>query len=227
MRCWRIDIQRNLVRYVHGELSLEALGRLEDHLLDCGGCRTQVERIRRGDHFARLMPGSTLGRDPWPEIEKAIQGGQQPRTARNRRGMNIRPALAYISIVLSLVLGGLLVLVGQQFNGGAIGDEIDLDEFHPVKISDIERTSLPHVVAEGYVSEVRSNDEDGDLCFRLVDDLRESGPFVVCEIIDSIKVRPPSVGSRVRVYGVSRFDSKDDHRWYEVHPVLNIEIVKD
>ncbi len=64
-------------------------------------------------------------------------------------------------------------------------------------------------------------------CLPLVDDLRQSGPFVVCEIIDSIKIQPPMVGSRVRVYGVSRFDNKEDHRWYEVHPVLNIEVVKD
>jgi hypothetical protein len=124
-------------------------------------------------------------------------------------------------------LGGLLVLAGQRLNKEPIAGDIDLGEFHPVKISDIERASMPHVVAEGFVSEVRANDEDGDLCFRLVDDLGQSGPFLVCEIIDSIKMEPPMVGSRVRVYGVTRFDSKEDHRWYEVHPVLNIELVKD
>ncbi|MEK6406526.1 MAG: hypothetical protein AABN34_06145 [Acidobacteriota bacterium] len=35
-----------------------------------------------------------------------------------------------------------------------------------------------------------------------------------------------AVGSRVRVYGVSRYDSQDNHNWYEVHPVLNIELVR-
>ena len=227
MRCWRIDVRRNLVRYVHGELSPKAVGRLEDHLLDCGACRSLVDRIRRGDHFARLMPGLTPDRDPWPSIEKAIEREREPRTVTRMRRMNMRPALAVVSILLSLALGGLLVLGSQQLNKQSIAGAINLAEFHPVKISDIERTSIPHVVAEGYVSEVRSNDEDGDLCFRLVDDLRQSGPFVVCEIIDSIKIRPPSVGSRVRVYGISRFDSKEDHRWYEVHPVLDIEVVED
>jgi hypothetical protein len=27
------------------------------------------------------------------------------------------------------------------------------------------------------------------------------------------------------VYGVSRYDGQADHNWYEVHPVLNIEVV--
>jgi hypothetical protein len=80
-------------------------------------------------------------------------------------------------------------------------------------------------MAEGYVSEVSVNDEDGDLSFKLVDDLGQPGPFIVCEIIDPIKLAAPAVGSRVRVYGVSRYDGQADHNWYEVHPVLNIEVV--
>ena len=227
MRCWRIDIQRNLLRYVQGELSLQAVEPLETHLLDCRACRLQVERFRRADHFARLMPGVAPERDLWPQIQKAIEERSAPETAPRVRRVSMRPTLAYVSIALSLALGGLLVLASQHLTRESISSAIDLDEFHPVKISDIERTSMPHVMAEGFVSEVQANDEDGDLCFRLVDDLRQSGPFVVCEIIDSIKVEPPMVGSRVRVYGVSRFDNKEDHRWYEVHPVLNIEVVKD
>ena len=91
----------------------------------------------------------------------------------------------------------------------------------------MERTTKPHVMAEGYVSEVRIDDEDGDLRFKLVDSLQQSGPFIICEIIDPIKLAPPTVGCRVRVYGVSRYDSQADHMWYEVHPVLNIEVVSN
>jgi len=89
----------------------------------------------------------------------------------------------------------------------------------------MEHTTKPHVVTEGYVSEVRINDEDGDLMFKLVDDLQRMDQFVVCEIIDPIRLEPPKVGSRVRVYGVSRYDNQENHNWYEVHPVLNIEEV--
>ena len=76
------------------------------------------------------------------------------------------------------------------------------------------------------VSKEGFNDEDGDLSFKLVDELGRPGPFIICEIIDPIKLAPPSVGSRVRVYGVSRYDGQMDHNWYEVHPVLNIEVVR-
>ena len=187
----------------------------------------RLKRISQEERQAILTRTfGSLSQEDADEIEKAIEGEREPRTMTTTRRVSIRPALAVASIFLSLALGGLLVLASQQLNKRPIS-AIDPGEFHPVKISDIERTSMPHVMAEGYVSEVRANDEDGDLCFRLVDDLRQSGPFVVCEIIDSIKIQPPSVGSRVRVYGVSRFDSKEDHRWYEVHPVLDIEIVKD
>jgi hypothetical protein len=109
---------------------------------------------------------------------------------------------------------------------GFVAAALDLGEFQTVNISDIEQNNKPHVVAEGYVSEVRKNDEDGDLSFKLVDDLGRPGPFIICEIIDPIKLEPPSVGSRVRVYGVSRYDGQADHNWYEVHPVLNIEVVR-
>ena len=104
---------------------------------------------------------------------------------------------------------------------------IDRAEFHEVNINEIEHNTEPHVVAEGYVAEVRINDEDGDLSFKLVESLHQAEPFIVCEIIDPIKLVPPPVGSRVRVYGVSRYDGKTDHRWYEVHPVLSIEMVKN
>jgi hypothetical protein len=113
----------------------------------------------------------------------------------------------------------------QERNGSLVAESLDLSEFQTVNIADIEQNQKPHVVAEGYVSEVRVNDEDGDLRFKLVDDLGHPGPFIVCEIIDPIRLKVPSVGSRVRVYGVSRYDGQADHNWYEVHPVLNIEVV--
>ncbi len=81
-------------------------------------------------------------------------------------------------------------------------------------------------MAEGYVSEIRYDEEDGDLVFKLVDDPHHAQPFIVCEIINPINLTPPAVGSRVRVYGVSRYDAKADHQWYELHPVLNIELAR-
>ena len=70
-----------------------------------------------------------------------------------------------------------------------------------------------------------SDEKDGDLKFKLVEDIAQPSPFIVCEIISPIKIDAPVVGSRVRVYGVSRYDAEVGREWYEVHPVLNIEAV--
>lgn len=104
---------------------------------------------------------------------------------------------------------------------------MDGNEFHEVSIAAIDDRSEPHVVVEGYVAEVRFNSEENDLSFKLVENLKQTGPFIVCEIIGPIKLSLPPVGSRVRVYGVSRYDGQPDHRWYEVHPVTKIEMVNE
>jgi hypothetical protein len=100
-------------------------------------------------------------------------------------------------------------------------------EFKPVSISHMAQTVEPHVVTEGYVTEANVREEDGDRVFKLVENPNRSGPFVICEVIDSLNMPVPPVGSRVRVYGVSRYDGKSDHQWQEVHPVLNIQMLKN
>ena len=47
--------------------------------------------------------------------------------------------------------------------------------------------------------------------------------IVVCEMIAPLEIAAPAVGSHVRVYGVSRFDSQRDREWYEIHPVLRVD----
>lgn len=240
MKCLRIDLKRSFAAYVNGELSPRAVKRLEDHLLDCGECRTSLARIRGGHHLASQLPFAEPQHDDWGAIERAIDADEAqpvacasaaPRRRAYRRGSWARPEVSLAAVAIAVVL--LLLLLATNLHRFReretrlmASDAVNLGEFHLVSIADLERSSKPHVVTEGYVSEVRVNDEDGDLSFKLVDDLSRPGPFVVCEIIDPIRIDPPAVGSRVRVYGVSRFDSQVDHQWYEVHPVLNIEAVR-
>lgn len=236
MKCWRIDLRRSFSLYVTGELEVSEVKRVEDHLLDCGSCRTRVARLRNGHRLALEMPRFTPKRDPWAAIEAAIEA-QQPISAQSAGGrpkwrkLVLKPGFALAVIGVATLVAAVLVAsgrraAGEERAGSLIADALDLSEFHTVNIADIEQNQKPHVMAEGYVSEVRVNDEDGDLSFKLVDDLGRPGPFIICEIIDPIKLTAPSVGSRVRVYGVSRYDGQADHNWYEVHPVLNIEVVR-
>lgn len=234
MRCLRVDLQQRFSLYVNGELEPGAVKRIEDHLLDCGSCRTRLVHLRNGHRLAqqltRFMPRS----DRWADIEAALDApgptASQHATAR-WRGLGLKPGFALATISVIALIGALLITYGtrapsEERAESLVAEALDLSQFHLVSIGAIEQNQKPHVVAEGFVSEVIA-DEDGDLRFRLVDDLWRPGPFIVCEIIDPIRVRTPLVGSRVRVYGVSRYDSQPNHNWYEVHPVLNIEVVRD
>jgi hypothetical protein len=237
MICLRIDIRRNFSRYLDGELAARSVARVERHVLDCHECRARLARLRDGHRFARETPRLAPERDVWAAIASAIEADKTPakdraaaRSATARRSFSSAQRLAAGLAIIVLLVAGLLVITewrgehGDQPARTAIADGLDLKEFHEVSISDIGSNKKPHVVAEGFVSEVRI-DHDGDLTFRLVEDLERREPFIVCEIIEPIRLDPPSVGSRVRVYGVSRYDDQENHRWHEVHPVLNIENV--
>jgi len=230
MKCLRFDIRRTFSLYLTGELEAQAVKRVEDHLIDCGPCRTNLARLRNGHRLAQQMPRFTPERDPWTAIEAAIEArpAKLPGRTIGWREMVFKPGFAIGAIGVAALIAALVVATNRGVNAEAplIAEAIDLSEFHTVSIADIEQNQKPHVMTEGYVSEVRVDDKDGDLRFKLVDELGRPGPFIVCEIIDPIKLKAPPVGSRVRVYGVSRYDGQADHNWYEVHPVLNIEVVK-
>ena len=234
MNCWRLDLRRNLSLYLNGDLAPAKVKRIEDHLLDCASCRDRFARLRTGHRLALQIPKITPQRDPWASIEAGLDVDQAPAAQRRQDWQSrvaVKPAFAFAVIGMVALIGAMFVVaskrgVEQEPAGSMIAEAIDHKEFKSVNIADIEQNREPHVVTEGYVSEIRVNDEDGDLSFKLVDELGHPGPFVVCEIIDPIHLDPPSVGSRVRVYGVSRYDRQADHNWYEVHPVLNIEVVR-
>jgi hypothetical protein len=234
-----VDLRRKFSLYLNGELAQSEVKRIEDHLLDCASCRARFAQLRNGHRLAQQIPRFTPQRDPWASIEAGLEAQMdaqsesalKPGAVVRWRGLVIKPGFALAVIGIAALIAAVLIASGkrsseQERAGSLMADALDLKEFHSVNIADIERNMQPHVVAEGFVSEIRVNDEDGDLSFKLVDELGRPGPFIVCEIIDPIHLAPPSVGSRVRVYGVSRYDGQVDHNWYEVHPVLNIEVVR-
>ena len=241
MICWQIDVRRNFSRYLNGELDRHAVERIENHLLDCLRCRARLARIRDGHLFAQHLPRLKPERDPWTAIEAAIYSDKTVAPVAGRvtrpvfwRDLSFKQNLTFIKrlaaavAVIALLTAGLIFVLNREEAGEMtwreIAESFDEKEYHEVTISNIANNTKPHVVAEGYVTEVRI-DKDGDLTFRLVEDLHQREPFIVCEIIEPIRLEAPSVGSRVRVYGVSRYDDQENHRWHEVHPVLNIETV--
>jgi Putative zinc-finger len=219
MKCLRIDVSRKLLPYLHGVLSAPEAKKIEKHLSRCSSCKAKANRLLEGDTFARLVPAVSSKENGWSKIEAAISREQFP-TAR------VSPKFLRACAVIT-------ILSITAFFGWRIGrlsantpHNFESDEYRSVAIHEMPSNIEPHVVTEGYISEVRFDHEDGDLLFKLVEDLQRPSPFVICEIIPPSHLDAPAVGKRVRVYGVSRYDAKEDHQWYEVHPVVAIEPVK-
>jgi hypothetical protein len=237
MKCLRFDLWKNFPGYVDNELSASKISQIEDHLLDCNSCRVRLAHLRDGQRFALKLERRKPLADHWETLAAALD--KSPSTPISLKIK--RPAIAWRNFRLSpwVAVGALCVAVvvlstvliiqhkeAREMVALQVSGVVDKEEFHPVSISDMENNTRPHIVAEGYVSEVKlSDEEDGDLKFKLVEDIERPSPFIICEIISPIKIDPPAVGSRVRVYGVSRYDAEAGREWYEVHPVLNIEAV--
>jgi Putative zinc-finger len=219
MKCLRIDVSRKLLPYLHGVLSAPEAKKIEKHLSRCSSCKAKANRLLEGDTFARLVPAVSSKENGWSKIEAAISREQFPTARVSRKFMRACAAITALSITafFGWRIGRLSANTPYNFES---------DEYRSVAIHEMPSNIEPHVVTEGYISEVRFDHEDGDLLFKLVENLEEPSPFVICEIIPPSKLDAPAVGKRVRVYGVSRYDAKEDHRWYEVHPVVAIEPVK-
>lgn len=223
----------DLVSYLDGELSESKAQKMEEHLASCGRCRDRFVRLRAARSFVKKLPDREPVNDLWPALEMSLNAPKSP--VRSRLGLFAghirRPAAAsvIIGIIGILMMGSSIIIAtvrsdrSQPTEPAASSVAIDTENFRRVSIDQLKSNNEPHIMAEGYVTDISVDKEDGDMTFRLVSDPRKPDSFVVCEIMDTIKIKMPAVGSRVRVYGVSRFDGQDGHNWYEVHPVLGIE----
>jgi len=223
MRCYRFDLHRKYSLYLHGLLPPSSAKKIEDHLLNCPSCIGQLEKLKSVEKLIQDLPRVSPAKDVWPSIEQGLSQNVPVYTAA--------PLWKKIAIVtiFGLISGlfGAAVYMKVTGHENPIEASIHPSEFKPVSISHMADTVEPHVVTEGYVKEAKIEEADGDRVFKLVEDPNRSGPFVICEVIDSLNMPLPPVGSRVRVYGVSRYDGKSDHQWHEVHPVLDIQRLKD
>lgn len=108
--------------------------------------------------------------------------------------------------------------------------------FHPISIVAMAaetpghwRKMRTHIEVEGWVTYTVTED-DGDRHIRICDDPKAQGMdhrrCVVAEILPAIPLPFPRVGDHIRVHGVSRYDAElPGHNWWEVHPVLNLEVL--
>ncbi|HET6266750.1 MAG TPA: zf-HC2 domain-containing protein [Acidobacteriota bacterium] len=223
MICLRYDLWRNMVPYLHGRLDPESVIAMEVHLADCNSCQNRLKDLQQTDALMQQLPKTTTG-DLWPEIERAIA---EPRTPQPRTEHRKAWAISAAAAAMILLLAFLGYESGQRPLSRADRTVTnEPEEFQEIALSEFARTDLPHVSTVGYVSEIKTDETDGDLVFKLVDNLQQPKHFIVCEIIPALKMDAPHPGTRIRVSGVHRFDSEAEHQWYEIHPVLSIEQVR-
>jgi hypothetical protein len=220
MKCYRFDLHRKYVAYIQGQLTGFSARKVEEHLDDCPKCRQLLGRLRGVEDFVSQLPAVVAPENLWPAIQKRLGPGKaQPFSSLWTK--------AAVGLAFGMICGMLGVFIfhripnHHRFSLSAIGAQ----EFRQVPIDQMPSSTEPHIVTEGYVSEVRVEYDEGDKVFKLVQDLHNPNPFVICEVIDPLNLPMPPVGSRVRVYGVSRYDNKANHEWHELHPVLDIEIL--
>lgn len=91
--------------------------------------------------------------------------------------------------------------------------------YHIVPLEQLGVTKWTHVSTCGKVT-LAKKEADGDGHIRLD---AAGGHFIVAEVVPYHPIAMPRVGQTVRVKGISRIDKT--HRWPEVHPVEELEIV--
>jgi hypothetical protein len=237
MWCWRLKLRRDLTSYLNGELPAQRRAQIEGHLFDCPACRMRLESLRGVHRSLQHLPevdpklnaetGFTMA---WPGAQTGGADAKAPSITGWRQWF-AGPSLAAAMAGLVVLQFGLLVAMRHGFSlrgssaGSNAGSMLDAGNFRSVSVGEFGQNTAPHVVTEGFAEDVKVDQQEGTLRFRLVDDTDKSSSFVVCEISDPIRLNPPPEGSRVRVYGVSRYDPQQNRSWYEINPVLKIAVL--
>jgi hypothetical protein len=145
--------------------------------------------------------------------------------------MTSRPQLISVGtwVVVSvcvLALGAAVLLFSSAYDQkrrASMSTGEDSEEprqYFKVAIADMPINHYTHVEITGEVKS-RMPEKDGDMHIQVSDGTN----FIIAECIPKLPCSViPNVGQTVTVRGISRYDR--ENRWYEVHPVEEIEVKK-
>jgi hypothetical protein len=239
---WRcIFRRRRFVPYLDGELSPREARRLEKHLADCRVCGELFARLRAGHQagrqFGRIGPGTDHRPPEFDELWREI--GPRPdargKAARDERtAFAGRPLAPAARVLTAVAAAGIVILAMSNPKFIRRGGErealskaaFESAEFTPVRIREFPSITRAPVVTEGFVRAVYFDEQEKTLHIKLVEIPQKSEPFVICEIRSREGMAIPAEGSRIRVYGMARYDAQPGRRWHEVNPVLTMAVLK-
>ena len=240
--CLRVRLRRSFAAYLEGGLPPDAAARVEDHVRDCVRCRDDLSRMREGLRLARKL--ERPGADDATRPPAFVAPGSRPVFPRAPRRFRFHfasadrfarlasPAALQTFMALALILAAVLAVTGRRTVFGdraallAKSSGLNIGDYHSLRIPDLPANTRPYIATEGYVRDVHLDPEERTLHFKLAEAAHGLGPFVICEILSPAGMAAPSEGSRVRVYGVARFDAQPGRQWYEVNPVLDFAVLK-
>jgi len=241
MACRRFFLRRRFVPYLEGGLPARKADRLERHVRECASCRALLHRLRAGHLLAaRLQRDGPEGPDRAPDFEALLADVEEAPT-RSRRFAGVWEgwldlvttrgavqALAAIVVVLLVLLAvsNRSASPGRQTLAGLKPGALDIRDFHPLRIGELPTNTRPYVATEGFVRDVHVDTEEKTMHFKLAESADTASPYILCEIMRRADIPAPAEGSRVRVYGVARFDAQAGRGWHEVNPVLDIAVLK-
>ena len=215
-RCPMTDRISLLKQYLHGNPSPSIKSKIEMHLKACGTCSEVLEGLKRGESYARMIPKLSPSPEVWKRIGKILDATHQSGIRTMLSSRWILGTAVLVTVAIAVAIWG----TGFRNRASSFSQE---RTYREVALSSIAENMEPHIVTEGVVSEIAIDQKDGDYRIKLTENLRQAGPFIMCEVLGPSKIELPEVGKRIRVYGVSRFDAKPGHQWHEVHPVFGIE----
>jgi len=218
MTCLRFRLRRLLPLYLDHAASPATVARIERHLLDCSGCRATLVRLRDAKSLLGELPAV-----PAPPFERLMS---RTPAASPRLSWMVPPVLRHFAadaLIASVLFVAFTLL--YTHTASARNRAFDLSAFRGVELRRIAETHDPHVIVQGVVSGISGDPNEENRRFRLTDP-NDRNAFVVCEVLDGDPQSVPKQGARVRVWGVTRYDSNPDHRWFEVHPVLKVEVLR-
>lgn len=238
--------RRRFLPYLSGSLSPEAIRDLENHLSGCEPCRAAFARLKEGHRLAerlsgieRKFPLASEEDAAAPVFSAALaEAGRGSALRRKWNGIRTASSLAFaaprtVGILAAVVILQAAVLVvfnrdalfASRKSPAAAISGIDIERFQILDIAEVPGNAHPHIATEGYVRNVWMDEEEKTLHFKLASSPDGESPYVICEILSPDRISAPRAGSRVRVYGLARYDAQVGRRWHEVNPVLNISVL--
>jgi hypothetical protein len=205
------------------------VSRLEKHLAGCVECSEFLSRLRAGHEagreFGRIGCATTRGPHTFGELWTALGPKLGPRARQASAALRTFVTVALAGAVL-LVMSGRIGPWRSDSRPGALPDSGEFRDFTAVRIAEFPSQSRSRIFTEGFVRDVYFDEQEKTLHIKLVERPQKSEPFVICEIPSPDGMAIPREGSRIRVYGMARFDAQPGRGWHEVNPVLTMAVLK-